>query len=105
MNDLGPIVERFLAGPHAEAAYNVVPDWTDDLYDVAERVRTRSERDLPIIVGAPGHGLPYCASNDRLRREFPDVSFTPMDTAIDTLYDWYAANLGSIDRSALLSDK
>ena len=31
VNDLGPIVEQFLVGHHAEAAYNVVPDWTDDL--------------------------------------------------------------------------
>jgi UDP-glucose 4-epimerase len=105
VNDLGPIVERFLTRPHDEAAYNVVPDWTDDLVDVAERVRKRAANDLPIIVGASGYGLPYSASNDRLRRDFPDVSFTPVDTAIDTLYDWYAANLGSFDRSALLTDK
>jgi UDP-glucose 4-epimerase len=99
VNDLGPIVERFLAGPHEEAAYNVVPDWTDDLYDLAKRVS------LPIVVGAPGSGLPYCGSNERLRREVPDLSFTPVDDAVDALYDWYAANLLEIDRSALLTDK
>jgi len=105
VNDLGPIVERFLAGRHAEAAYNVVPDWTDDLYDLAERVRARSGKDLPIVVGAPGKGLPYCASNERLRREQPDVGFTPVSTAVNALYDWYATNLAAIDRSALLTDK
>ena len=105
VNDLGPIVERFLDGRHVEAAYNVVPDWTDDLYDLAERVVARSGKDLPIIVGAPGSGLPYCASNERLRRELPDLSFTPVGTAVDALYDWYAANLASIDRSVLFTDK
>ena len=105
VDDLGPIVERFLAGHHAEAAYNVVPDWTDDLYDLAERVRARSGKALPIVVGAPGKGLPYCASNERLRREQPDLGFTPIGTAVDALYDWYATNLAAIDRSALLTDK
>ena len=105
VNDLGPIVERFLAGSHAEAAYNVVPDWTDDLYDLAERVRARSGRNLRIVVGVAGSGLPYCAANDRLRREFPDANFTPVDAAIADLCDWYAANLSEINRSALLIDK
>jgi UDP-glucose 4-epimerase len=105
VNDLGPIVERFLAGRHAAAAYNVVPDWTDDLYDIAGKVRDRSGKDLPIVVGTPGTGLPYCASNVRLRREFPDMSFTPVDTAVGSLYDWYAENLAVINRSALMADK
>jgi nucleoside-diphosphate-sugar epimerase len=105
VNDLGPIVERFLVGDHASAAYNVVPDWTDDLREIAERVKARSGTDLPIIVGESGNGLAYSASNARLRAEMPDFRFTPMDEAIDDLFAWYAANLGSIDRSVLLTDK
>jgi GDP-L-fucose synthase len=105
VDDLGPIVERFLAGRHAEAAYNVVPDWTDDLADLARRVKAKSGKDLPIIMGEPGSGLPYSASNERLRRELPDLSFTPAGPAVDALFDWYAANLAAIDRSALLTDK
>jgi GDP-L-fucose synthase len=105
VDDLGPIVERFLAGRHAEAAYNVVPDWTDDLADLARRVKAKSGKDLPIIMGEPGSGLPYSASNERLRRELPDLSFTPAGPAVDALFDWYAANLAAIDRSALVTDK
>jgi UDP-glucose 4-epimerase len=105
VDDLGPIVERFLAGPHAEAAYNVVPDSTDDLIDLAERVRARSGKDVPIVVGAPGSGLPYCGVNDRLRREMPEVTFTPVDVAVSSLYDWYASNFETIDRSELTVDK
>jgi UDP-glucose 4-epimerase len=105
VDDLGPIVDRFLTGRHAEASYNVVPDWTDDLYDLAERVKARSGKDLPIVVGSPGNGLPYCAANDRLRREVPDVTFTPVDAAVDALYDWYSTNLAMIDRATLTVDK
>lgn len=105
VDDLGPIVERFLGGPHAQAAYNVAPGWTDSLLGLAERVRARSGRDVPIVVGEPGSGLPYCASNARLMSEFPDLAFTPVRSAIDALYDWYQANRAAIDRSALLVDK
>jgi UDP-glucose 4-epimerase len=105
VDDLGPIVERFLTASHAEAAYNVVPDWTDDLYDLAERVKARSGKDIPIVVGAQGNGLPYCASNERIRREFPDIMFTPIDAAIDRLYEWCTANRAAIDRGALIVDK
>ena len=105
VEDLGAIVERFLGGEHAAAAYNLVPDWTDDLYDLACRVKARSGKDLPVLVGAPGQGLPYCASNRRLRHEFPDVTFTPMEVAIDRLYQWYEAHRAEIDRTALLTDK
>jgi nucleoside-diphosphate-sugar epimerase len=105
IEDLGPIVERFLLGPHAESAYNVVPDWTDDLRDLADLVRARSGKDLPIVVAAPGDGVPYNGANDRLRREVPDVRFTPVDSAIDALYDWYSANRSTIDRSALVVDR
>ena len=57
------------------------------------------------IVGAPGYGLPYNAANDRLRRDVPEVKFTPADVAVDALYDWYAANQSGIDQSMLLVDK
>jgi GDP-L-fucose synthase len=105
VEDLGPIVDRFLVSDHGEAAYNVVPDWTDDLIDLAERVRARSGKDLPVVVGQPGNGLPYCASNARLRAEMPEVRFTPVDVAVNALYDWYAAHLDTIDRAALVVDR
>ncbi len=105
VDDLGPIVERFLAGTHQHAAYNVVPDWTDDLADLAQRVRQRAGGGVPIEIAAPGLGLPYSGSNARLRAEFPDVHFTPTDTAIDRLYHWYDVNRGTIDRAALLVDR
>jgi GDP-L-fucose synthase len=105
IDDLGPIVERFLTGIHAESAYNVVPSWTNDLLELAERVRTRSGSDLQITVREPGRGLPYCGDGQRLHRELPGLRFTPIDEAIDSLYSWYASNRSTIDRSALLVDK
>jgi UDP-glucose 4-epimerase len=108
IDDLGPIVERFLNERQREAAYNIVPGWTDDLADLAELVRSRAHRDgidVPIRVATPGIGLPYSGSNKRLLGAMPDTRFTPIDTAIDALYSWYAANVQTIDRATLLVDK
>jgi UDP-glucose 4-epimerase len=105
VDDLGPIVKRFLTAPHAYSAYNVVPDWTDDLVDLARLVQARGTTDGMIRVGTAGTGLPYSGSNARLRAEMPDVRFTPVADAIDALYAWYASSIATIDRSALLVDK
>ena len=105
VDDLGPVVERFLSGPHQACAFNVVPDRTDNLLDLAERVKARLASPVPIVVGEPGFGLPYCGDNGRLRRQLGDVTFTPVDAAIDGLSSWYRMNLGVVDRQALLVDK
>jgi UDP-glucose 4-epimerase len=105
IDDLMPVVDHFVTAAISAPAYNVVPDWTDDLHDLAVLVRRRSGKDLPIVVGAPGHGPAYCGSNARLRAETPDLKFTPIDEAVDALYDWYETHPEWVDRSLLLVDK
>jgi GDP-L-fucose synthase len=105
VDDLGPVVERFLEGPHVHAAYNVAPPWTDDLRDLALTVRRRSGKELPVAVAAPGEGRPYSASGERLAAEFPGIRFTPTERAVDELYSWYEARRDTIDRDVLLFDK
>ena len=105
VNDLGPIVERFLAEPHGEAAYNVVPDWTDDLYDLATLAKARSGKDLPVVVASEGHGREYSADNARLRREMPQATFTPTALAVDRLFRWYEDRRSEIDPARLEIDR
>ncbi len=105
VDDLGPIVERFLAGRHADAAYNLAPDSTANLLDLAEQVKAQLGSPVPIVVSEPGLGLPYSGNNGRLRRQLGEASFTPMEVAIRDLSSWYRMNLGAVDRTALLVDK
>jgi UDP-glucose 4-epimerase len=105
IGDLGPIVEHFLDAPIQHSAYNVVPDWTDDLLGLAEQVRRRSGRDVPIDVASPGDGLPYSGSNVRLRSVLPDVRFTSSEAGIDQLFGWYESRRESLDVATLLVDK
>jgi GDP-L-fucose synthase len=76
-----------------------------ELLDVAEMVRSRSGKDIPIIVGEQGLGPEYSGDNSRLRGEIPEIAFTPINEAIDRMYSWYEENIQMIDREKLLVDK
>jgi GDP-L-fucose synthase len=100
-----PVLEHFIHKPAQHSAFNVTPDTAIDLYTIAEIVRSRSGKDLPIIVSEQGMGPEYSGDNGRLRAEIPELKFTPFVEAIDRLYGWYEKNIRLIDREKLLIDK
>ena len=86
--------------------YNVTPDRTVSLLEVARIVRDIAGKpDLPILVGTPGQGLEYSGNNGRFKERFPDYSFTPIEDSVKELYDWYESVKEQIDRNKLLVDK
>jgi GDP-L-fucose synthase len=89
----------------AYPAYNVVPDETARLLELAELVREAVGNEIPIVVGEPGSGLEYTGDNSRLRSEMPGLAFTPVREAVESLIAHYDGVRGSIDREALLVDK
>lgn len=105
IDDLMPVLEHFIHKPAQHSAYNVTPDKAVDLYTIAEMVRTRSGKELPILVSEPGTGPEYSGDNGRLRAEIPELNFTPLVEAVDRLYCWYEENFREIDREKLLIDK
>lgn len=105
IDDLMPVLEHCIEKGMSRSAYNVTPDTRVELLEVAELVRVRSGKDLPIVVAQPGMGAEYSGDNGRLRRELPELAFTPIAAAIDRLYRWYQENIGLVDRKKLLVDK
>ncbi len=105
VSDLMPVIEHFMDREARHRAYNVTPDAAVSLHSLAELVRTRSRADVPIIVKEPGLGLEYSGDNTRLRSEMPEIRFTPIEQAIDQLYNWYSAHVHLIDKDKLLIDK
>lgn len=105
IDDLMPVLEYFIHNQPKYRAYNVTPDTSVDLYSIAEMVRERSGKDLPIIVAQPEMGPEYSGDNSRLRAEIPELHFTPLVKTIDRLYGWYEGQKTSIDRELLLTDK
>jgi len=105
VDDLVPVLEHFLNNDAAHKAYNVTPDRSIELIDIARQVLRIAGKDLPIKTAQPGFGPEYSGDNSRLRSEIKELFFTPEETAIEKLYSWYAANKKSINRELLLSDK
>jgi GDP-L-fucose synthase len=105
VDDLVWVIEYFIEHDGKFKAYNVTPDHSVELREVAETVRRISRKDLPIRVAREGMGLEYSGDNRRLREEVSGLTFTPLDRAIGELYDWYSSRRDRINREFLLVDK
>lgn len=103
VNDLPAILEGFIEKNVKFSSYNIVPDSFVELRSIAENVAEKSGVD--ICVAAEGFGLDYYGSNTRLKEEFPDVKFTPLNDSITALYDWYLSNKDALNPETLRSDK
>jgi len=105
INDLHPIVEFFMKHELLNSDYNITPDKSVELLQLAEKVRNISGKELPILVAQEGMGLEYSGDNSRLRHEMHDLKFTDLDVAIKELYDWYSYYRDQVDHTVLLIDK
>lgn len=100
-----PILDWFIQQNPQHQSYNITPDASISLYELATMVKTISNKDLPIHVALDGMGSEYSGDNTLLRKEFPKVEFTPIYTAIENLYNWYKERKDSINKEFLLTDK
>jgi len=105
IDDLARVIDYFIGKEGKFKCYNVTPDEAMELRIIAEKVREISGKDLPILIAQDEIGLEYSGDNQRLRREIPGLSFTPIDQAIHQLHDWYASNRHLLNREFLLVDK
>lgn len=105
VEDLPQVIEHFLVNDAKHKAYNVTPDKSVELVSLARMVLAAAGKDLPIKIAEPGMGPEYSGDNSRLKAEIKNLAFTPEQTAIKKLYDWYAANSTVINRELLLADK
>lgn len=105
VEDLPAIVGHFIDSDHRHDAYNVTPNETHELKEIAEIVRAIARKDLPIHIELDGLGPEYSGSNERLRAEWHAVRFTPFNKAIESLFRWYSENRFMIDKNKLLLDR
>lgn len=106
IDDLMPVLEHFIHNKPSSSAYNVTPAHAIKLSTIAELVKIRSGREVPVIISEQGLGLEYSGNNQRLHTTLPDgLKLTPINVAIDQLYTWYEQRKDSINYNALLIDK
>ena len=105
VDDLAPVIDYFIENTPRYKAYNIVPDQVVSLYDLAQMVVKISGKDLPVQVAQDGLGLEYSGDNSRLKKEIPDIRFTPIEDSVRQLYEWYVSHCKEIDKNLLLFDK
>jgi UDP-glucose 4-epimerase len=106
IDDLMPILEFFIDNDNVRhKSYNITPDDSIELLQIANIVNDISQKNLPIMVAFKEIAVEYGGSNLRLRGEFPNLSLIDVRTSIDSLYQWYLGNVNSINRDLLLTDK
>jgi GDP-L-fucose synthase len=105
INDLYPILEFFIEGEPKQQAYNITPDSSIGLLDLAKIVLRTAGQPEEIVVAQAGEGMEYSGDNALLRSEMPDLCFTPIEAAVAELYEWYNQNKSTINKEVLLTDK
>lgn len=105
VEDLMPILEYFIGNDAKHKSYNVAPDEKIDLVSIANLVKKISGKNVDIKVSKDGYGFDYTADNSRLKNEISKLEFTKLESAIQSLYNYYEKNIQNIDKNLLLTDK
>ena len=105
INDLMPILEHFIDHNPSEKSFNITPDHSVALLEIAQLIKSVSNKDIEIKVSQDGLGLEYSGDNSQLRTEIKGIHFTPLEQAIEELYNWYLQNKNNIHKYYLLIDK
>ena len=105
IDDLMPILDWFIMNTPKYHSYNITPDKSISLYDIAEIVKKLSGKELPILVANEGLGLEYSGDNNRIKTEFCGYYTRSLVESIQELMSWYSKNKYSIDINKLIIDK
>ena len=104
VDDLARLTKWFIENEPKDATYNVCRGETHEILSLAKLVAEVSGRDPEIRVTEKGMGAEYSGDNTRMLSEIGSFEFTPIRTAVEQLYGWYAAHRSEIDERALRFD-
>lgn len=105
VDDLMPILEFFIEKKPNHNSYNITPNSSIELLEIAKLIKKISQKNLPIKISVQGLGKEYSGNNLRLKSEMKNLKFTDLSDSINRLYRWYSSNRDMIDRVKLLTDK
>jgi GDP-L-fucose synthase len=103
--DLVPLVRRFLQKKKLTYhSYNLCPDESVDLLQLCNIIDKRlGKKDKPEILN-PGLNLEYTGNNFRLKKEFPEITFTSYEEGIADLIAYYQKEKNKLDEKAIRAD-
>ena len=100
-----PVLEYFIDHDPKEKAFNVTPDHSIELLKIAQLIKKISGKNIDILVANDGLGMEYSGDNSLLKNEIKHLGFTPIEQAVEELYNWYLTNKNSLNKDVLLIDK
>ena len=105
VDDFPKILEYFIDKKPKFSAYNITPDSSIALSQIAQSVLDIGGYNLPIEINSPCQGLEYSGDNSRLKQEIESIQFTELDEGIQKLFSYYRDNKDIIDPRLLEIDK
>ena len=105
INDLMPILEHFIENNPSQKAFNITPNQSVELLQLAEIIKNISHKNIDVEVAQTGLGIEYSGDNTLLRNEIPNLKFTAIEKSIEDLYNWYLQNKEDFNKELLLTDK
>lgn len=105
IDDLMPILGHFIEIDPVEKSFNVTPDNAIELLEIANIIKRITGNDKDIVVTEEGMGLEYSGDNSLLRQEIKGLELTPIEKAIQLLYEWYNENSFLLKKELFLKDK
>jgi GDP-L-fucose synthase len=103
--DLMPILDWFITNQPKYHSYNITPDQSISLYELAKLVSDLSDSHPEIQIKQDGLGLEYSGSNSRLKAECDCYPQTPFIDSVTSLINWYKSIKPDLDVNLLLVDK
>ncbi len=101
IDDLAPIVEKFIEETPRYHDYNVCLGKSYKLSELAKIVLNVSRKNLQVHLLNPNPNLNYYGCNERLLNEWTDLQLTNIESAIEKLYNYYDENRHLIDVAKL----
>ncbi len=92
VNDLIKIVRWFINNKPKKKVYNICSGNVYDHQSLAEKIIKVSGKDLGIKIETESLGREYSGDNNLLLQEMGGFEFTPIDSSIKELYNWYRQN-------------
>lgn len=102
IDDLVKMTAWLLKAPKPRKVYNACSGQANDYLSLVADALRISGKDVQPVVKRPGMGAEYSGDNSLILKD-SGLKLTPLDQAIKELYGWYKANIGSLDREAILN--
>ena len=101
IDDLANIMKWFIENKPKYHHYNVCRGTHIDLYSLGNIIKDTLKTNCDFLVANEGYKLEYSGNNTRLISEIGAYTFTPYETTIRFLKDYYLGIIDSIDAGVL----